>query len=480
MKATAQPVTRMKATAYPWQGPLSPVALRLVSGNVYELVDALGRTVTPSTTPAIRINGGQEHGLAISETTRTNAVPHDCPTRSQLSHVAGDSPADAAMASPVLRIASGWESGVVLSSAARTQYASKKISLGSGKGASVNGEWAVFPAVHGSEDAIWSVPGDLTPTATPGVVSIIVSIAGGPPKIGNSSDCDFFFVWRNLWVCTTTTDIVQVGTDLYRVTKSGMSYAGGNRSAGAGIVRTRTMRAREFSICNLEMELGATAGAYIEPNGYARTLTDYTIGAFAPDGSLPVTLAQPADSLAWDNAPAGCALVKTDSTHYALTQPAVSDGNLIGYPALTFSGDLTLGRSAWQDATVTSGQTYTFSAIVEVEGEPTYGPDGLFRVVLSGDTPSIGTATWTAIPGQTNRYRLDVTGLSVASSTGRVGIYRAPGQADARPFTISRWTLCDHPGRLIAGGASEADFVRDGSSVTLTRALGDGLEAVWE
>jgi hypothetical protein len=75
----------MAATVYPYIGPLSPVALRLVSGVEYQLVDALARVMTPAVAPAIRVSGGWEGGLVLESTPTTNQCRYSAPTVAQIS-----------------------------------------------------------------------------------------------------------------------------------------------------------------------------------------------------------------------------------------------------------------------------------------------------------------------------------------------------------------------------------------------------------
>lgn len=213
---------------------------------------------------------------------------------------------------------------------------------------------------------------------------------------------------------------------------------------------------------------------------------DYTWSSQQGDGSYTLTLRDPLASggdLAF-TLPSGATITKTLATTWKYVPgKVVQDSQIVmlGANGRYFDSDLSKGRSIWQTVSgIVASKDYTFRALIYVEGVPSYGTSGLFRCVLSGDSPVYGTATWTAtgIPGL---WLLKVTGIQTALSSKSFGVYRAPAQSDTRAFTILCWTLCDGTtdGRLLPGAANQPDATVSDGVLSLTRPLMGGATLQW-
>jgi hypothetical protein len=184
--------------------------------------------------------------------------------------------------------------------------------------------------------------------------------------------------------------------------------------------------------------------------------------------------------LTWPDAPEGCAIQHEGGLAYRMTRPEASPATLLGQDALEWTSDPRSGKSAWQACpAIQGGRLYKATLEVDVAPEslPAYGTAGV-RIWLSGQFPAFGVGEWIHLGQQ--RFRLQVSGLSVATPTGKVGIVRA---STAIALRFSRWLLEDQEtGEVvfychIPGGSEGPDFTWSGSVVTLAQDA--DVEAVW-
>lgn len=495
MGGSVLPPSHMAASVNAWAGPLTPVALRLVSGNTYALVDVLGREVNPPSDPPVYISGGVEDGVYLAPSTHSNLAPFAAPRVQDLAYFAGETLADAAMASPVLRIASGWESGVVLSSAARTNLApySQDVSQWDYRGGmpiptsgqlAPDGTYTAWILSDDTNTREHYIQSSSVHVVAGRVVQRLYVKAGTIVKVGLQNNVNGAYRRAKFDLITGTVISKDLGIATITSIPGGWGWL-------IEWERTETVEASRAFIVQTLNALGShsyagtgqsftawghvitqTDGRYIPTTSDPVTITDYALGTFQPDGSLPVTLAQPADALSWDNAPDGCALVQTDSTHYTLTQPYVSDTNLIGYAALSWGSD---DVAAFQRVSASTATVYSAALLVQVSGgAPTLD---LLRPELRGDATGTITMTYRAIPGDTDIYRCEFSGIQVASITsGYFGFRRG---TDTRPCVTGPWQFGQGVGRFLSGGTAEADYTREGSRMTLTRPCSETLEAEW-
>lgn len=194
--------------------------------------------------------------------------------------------------------------------------------------------------------------------------------------------------------------------------------------------------------------------------------------------------------LVWADAPEGCVLTQTGPRAYTLTRPEAAPSSLLGSSALRWTADTRTGKSAWIAAPqIVAGTVYKACLDVELDPGaalpnydsrgPSYATDGI-RIWISGVNPVFGQGEWIHL-GE-NRYRLQVTGLSVQTPTGKIGIVRG-GYSVLLKF--SRWQCeVQEPAPVvhyahIPGGWSGPDYVQAGSDVTLSHPIDSAPEAVW-